>query len=88
MERHTEGPWNFLKKKWKAAALDYAWVAIARVLPWLRIQIWELNRGELVPIVRQDFNEGAEGATMDVIYRNGNHYDLLMPKETGVNASQ
>ena len=75
-----------LQKYWNTAALDYLWIALTtRVLPTIRVEIWQMSPRERYPLMLQRSPDAQEGNSelLRVLRSNPNiapHYDLLMEK--------
>lgn len=76
---------NTLKEHWANPAVDYAWMAISNVFPWMRICIWQVGGEKHVPVNRQECGTGVDGEVMNLLYFACGyaHYDLLVGKKVG-----
>ena len=75
-----------LQKYWNTAALDYLWIALTtRVLPTIRVEIWQMSPRERYPVMLQRYPDAQEGNSevLRVLRSNPNiapHYDLPVEK--------
>lgn len=68
-----------LAQLWNGAALDYAWLALARLFPWARVDVWELRPGAREPVCNSKFGAGNDVLSVIRCSIGAAHYDLLAP---------
>jgi hypothetical protein len=82
-----------LRMYWDSEALDYCWVAMVKLYPWIKIEIWQFGPNSEQPKIVQTYPHDADVASdaaahkmevLSVLLTNRRilaHYDLLLPKD-------